>query len=131
MRPWYSCSAFLAVISTFLELPTPVGAYHCGTGAISTTLSWITTAGCDGEKLSNECCFPHDRCIDVADEVYNSTFYGQHNRVVHRSMLMKCDTEFRQCIRSNYSDRDICRTWLEVTHATVVTLYTKFKNLFE
>ena len=69
--------------------------------------------------MSEQCCKPHDRCYDAAQELY---------RIERNEAIEKCDVEFNECIwnKCYNDDKSFCRSWIFVTHGKLVQIVTKF-----
>ncbi|CAI2349134.1 unnamed protein product [Caenorhabditis sp. 36 PRJEB53466] len=93
--------------STISQL-VPFEDYLCGSGALSTTISYTSTYLCDQIQL-NQCCMYHDLC-------YSSCVLPQ----------MECDNQFCECLATIISN-PFCETIVFPTHCNFARL---FGNLF-
>ena len=68
--------------------------------------------------VSEQCCKPHDECIDSA---WNAMY-----RVERNAATTECDTNFKECIwRLFQSQGPYCRSMIYVTHAKVTEYYNQ------
>uniref|UniRef100_A0AC35FU06 Phospholipase A(2) n=1 Tax=Panagrolaimus sp. PS1159 TaxID=55785 RepID=A0AC35FU06_9BILA len=92
--------------------------YHCGIGSFTKLLSKVLTTGCDRDTLSEQCCKPHDECIDFA---WNAMY-----RIERNAATSECDKNFKECIWKLFqSQGPYCRSMVYVTHAKVTEYYNQ------